>query len=69
MHYRETGKRGKKVIPLSIAEGIHGRKMQWNTPFQGCSSSSSLIVDTYCMRDIEFGIFSARANVDPLSIR
>lgn len=48
MHYRETGKRGKKVIPLTDAEGIHGRKMQWNTPFQACSSSSSLIVDTYC---------------------
>lgn len=45
-------------------------EMQWNTPFQACSSSSSsLIVDTVVCDSIEFGIFSARANVDPLSIR
>lgn len=68
MHYREKG--GKKVIPLTPLTYSMYMEMQWNTPFQACSFSfSSLIVDTYCMRDVKIGIFSARANVDPLSIR
>lgn len=49
MHYREKGKGGKKVIPLTPTNYVQYMEMQWNTPFQACSSSfSSLIVDTYC---------------------
>lgn len=41
-------------------------EMQWNTPFQAALLFLLfLMVDTVVCGSIEFGIFSARANVDP----
>lgn len=41
LEYALSGKGGKKVIPLTPTNCIQYMEMQWNTPFQGCISSSS----------------------------
>lgn len=71
LEYALSGKGGKKVIPLTPLIVYSTWKCSGTHLFRPALLRLLLIVDTYLVLcgSIEFGIFSARANVDPLSIR